>query len=243
MLGEPIWRLEEADSTNRVALDWTDAPHGACVVARRQTNGRGRLGRHWNSPLDKGLYLSVVLKPKNEANLGLYSLATALSAALALESVAFEALVPLKVRLKWPNDILCVSKSGEARKIGGILCEAKNEKIVLGVGLNLLHDACDLPERPIFPASSLRLETGDDFAIEDILQAVLHQLDTVLKDDWSHWRHEFARRCYGIGDVVRVKTAHATKIGIFEGSGDDGSLLLRTADGLTRVLAGDVDYL
>ncbi|HEX8465079.1 MAG TPA: biotin--[acetyl-CoA-carboxylase] ligase [Abditibacterium sp.] len=238
MLGEPILRLDETDSTNRVALDWADAPGGACVVARSQTRGRGRLGRSWSSPANAGLYLSLVWRPESGENLAHFSLATALGVALALEKLAPDA----QFRLKWPNDVLCLTKHGEARKIGGILCEAKGGRIVLGIGLNVRHEAAELPDRPLFPASSLRLETGRDFEIEAVLQATLRELDGVLSANFADWRLEWMRRCYGLGELVRVQTESQTETGIFDGIGDDGALLLRTAGGLKSVFAGDVAY-
>jgi BirA family biotin operon repressor/biotin-[acetyl-CoA-carboxylase] ligase len=236
MLGEPLLHLDETDSTNRVALDWQDAPHGACVVARSQTSGRGRLGRNWESAADKGLYFSLILRVEN-AGAPLYSLWSALGVAVALEKLSGAVF-----RLKWPNDVLCVTKNGEARKIGGILCEGRGEKLVVGIGVNVNHGEDELPERPIFPASSLRLETGRVFEIDAVLSAILDELEAVFAQSWEESHAEFRRRCFGLGDVVRVKSATESLVGVFEGVGEDGALLLRTADGAKRIVAGDVSY-
>jgi len=236
MLGEPLLRLDETDSTNRVALDWDDAPHGACVVARSQTRGRGRLGRGWESAAGKGLYLSLILRVES-ASAPLFSLWSALGVARALEKLGG----PL-CRVKWPNDVLCLDSSGQARKIGGILCEGRGEILVVGIGVNVNHGAQELPARPIFPASSLRLATGRVFEIDVVLSAVLAELDAVFAQNRDDLHAEFARRCFGLGEVVRVKTATQSWVGVFEGVGEEGALLLRTADGLRRVVAGDVSY-
>ena len=240
MFGEPLLRLDETDSTSRVALDWDEAPHGAAVVARFQSGGRGRLGRKWESAPDLGLYLSLVLRVENfEAPL--YSLASALGVTLALEILTGQNL-----RVKWPNDVLCLAKSGEARKIGGILCEARGNKLVIGIGINVNQNADKLPLRPIFPASSLALESGKSWEIDAVLNAVLTELSEILPrldcSGWDEMRAQFERKCLGIGEVVRVKSDAETLVGVFDSVDASGALILRTADGVRRVLAGDVSY-
>ena len=100
-LGRPRQHFAQTDSTNRVALDWADAPHGALVWADAQSAGRGRLGRSWSSPAGKGLYFSLVLRP-TEPNPARYSLLAGLGAARAIERVC-----DLPIACKWPNDLLC----------------------------------------------------------------------------------------------------------------------------------------
>lgn len=90
-LGRRVFIFPSTDSTNRVALDMgrKGAPHGQIILAEAQTAGRGRLGRTWNSPAGKGIYLSVILKPKLElAHVSKLTLAAAVAAAEALEKVS-----------------------------------------------------------------------------------------------------------------------------------------------------------
>lgn len=237
MIGDPLLRLEECDSTNRVALDWDEAPHGACVVATSQTSGRGRLGRSWESAAGQGLYVSVVLRDQPAANLGICSLFSALAVGMALEEIA-----GVRTRIKWPNDILVVPRDGKPCKIGGILCESRGDKLVVGIGVNVGQTADQLPSRPIFPASSLHIETSQEWQVESVLSVVLRRLDEVLALSWTQARFDFRRRCFGLGDVVRVKSGSENQIGIFQDVGENGALLLRTADGLKTIVAGDVDY-
>ena len=196
MFGQPRKHFAEIDSTNRVALDWADAPHGALVVADSQTAGRGRLGRSWQSPAGKGLYFSLILRSDEPAP-ARFALLAGLAVAAAIESVC-----DLPIGCKWPNDILCDSK-----KIGGILCETRDERLIIGVGLSVTHGREDLPDRPIFPASSLLLESGKSFQIEPLLDAILSSLETVLqknrlarclrKTDVGNWRNRARRRKIG----------------------------------------------
>lgn len=238
MLGEPLLRLDECDSTNRIALEWEDAPHGAAVVARVQSGGRGRLGRSWESAQDKGLYLSLVLRREQSAA---YSLLSALGAARAIQK-----LTKIPCRVKWPNDVVAISPSGEVRKIGGILGESKGAKLVVGIGINVNQNLGELPVRPLFPASSLAIEIRSEWEIDAVLTGILAELDALFvrleSGDWNELRADFERVCLGHREVVQIKTGETTWVGVFDSVGEDGALLLRTPDGVKRFLAGDVSY-
>ena len=226
MLGQPRQHFAQTDSTNRVALDWLDAPHGALVSADAQTAGRGRLGRSWHSPSGKGLYFSLVLRPDEPAPARMALLA-GLGAARAIESVC-----PARIECKWPNDLLC-----NARKIGGILCEARADRLVVGIGLNLTHEREDLPTRPIFPASSLLLETGDSPDAETLLAAILPSLETTFEQ--TDWRADYESRMWGIGEIARAQNT----LGVVQGIETDGRLRLRTADGPKLIGAGELEWI
>ena len=226
MLGQPRQYFAEIDSTNRVALDWADAPNGALVVADAQTAGRGRLGRSWQSPAGKGLYFSLILRP-NEPNPARFALLAGLGVARGIEGV-----IDAPIQCKWPNDILCNSK-----KIGGILCETREERLIVGVGLNVTHAREDLPERPIFPASSLLLETGNSFSIPTLLGAILSSLETTFEQ--TDWRVAYENRMWGRGEVARSNGI----LGVVDGIESDGQLRLKTADGPKLVVAGELEYI
>ena len=226
MLGQPRKHFAAIDSTNRVALDWAEAPHGALVWADAQSAGRGRLGRNWQSPHGKGLYFSLVLRPK-EPNSARLALLAGLAVAAAIEGVC-----DAPIRCKWPNDLLC-----NGRKIGGILCETRDERVVVGVGLNVTHQKEDLPTRPIFPASSLLLESGKSFQLEPLLEAVLESLDETLAR--SDWQSTYEKRMWGIGEIARAEG----KLGVVQGIEADGRLRLQTADGPQLVVAGELEYI
>ena len=226
MLGQPRQHFTETDSTNRVALDWADAPHGALVWADAQTAGRGRLGRDWASPPGKGLYFSLVIRP-NEPHPARFALLSGLGVAAAVEEVC-----QIPISCKWPNDILC-----NGQKIGGILCEARENRVIIGVGLNVTHAREDLPSRPIFPASSLLLETGKSFPIPDLLNAILSSLETTFEQ--SNWRAAYEKRMWGKGEIARSNGV----LGVVDGIESDGHLRLKTADGPKLVGAGELEWI
>ena len=146
-----LYRYETVDSTNTVCktLAQQGAEDGTAVIAARQTAGRGRLGRRFESPAGKGIYLSLVLRPglpMTEAQ------AVTVSAAVAV-CRAVKRLCGLDLGIKWVNDLYYNGK-----KVCGILTEAgadiesgQLEWLVVGIGLNLISRPEDWPEelRPI----------------------------------------------------------------------------------------------
>ena len=226
MLGQPRQHFALVDSTNRAALDWTNAPAGALVWADAQSAGRGRLGRNWSSPHGKGLYFSLILRP-NEPDPARTALLAGLGAARGIEAVC-----DLAVACKWPNDLLCNSK-----KIGGILCEARDDRLIVGIGVNVSHQQSDLPERPQFPASSLLLESGAEISIPTLLQEILRALETTFEQ--TDWRADYEKRMWGLGEIAKADGA----LGIVAGIEVGGQLQLQTADGPRLISAGELEWI
>ena len=158
--------VERCESTQRLFPH--DAPEGAVVATDEQTAGRGRLGREWVSPAGSSLLFSIVLRPDVPTpNLPELSLVAGRAVAGGLADLA--GVLP---DVKWPNDVLL-----NGRKVAGILAEARDGRVVLGIGINVSQSADDLPERPTNPATSLRLETGREVPRADLLVAVLERLE------------------------------------------------------------------
>jgi BirA family biotin operon repressor/biotin-[acetyl-CoA-carboxylase] ligase len=158
--------VEHCDSTQRLLAD--DAPEGAVAAADEQTAGRGRLGRDWVAPPRSSVLASVALRPDVPTPvLPELSLVAGRACARALAEVA--AVVP---EVKWPNDVLV-----GGRKVAGILAEAREGRVVLGIGINVLQTADDLPQRVQHPATSLLVETGRRVARAELLASLLDHLE------------------------------------------------------------------
>ena len=235
--------FDTIDSTNEAAMQWArhssaPAPHGAVVTADEQTAGRGRRGRDWVSPAGKGLYLSMVWRPQIEpSQIGQLTIIVALAAAQAIEKLS-----GIKAHTKWPNDVLV-----RGRKVGGVLCEADLENtevrcVIAGVGLNLNFQKEDLPARPIYPATSLAIESGNTFHIEDgrvaLAGALRQEYSRYATGDWNAQRGEFIARCATLGERVRVEGDK--EFGVAVGIDTNGFLVVQNANGLKTVAAGDV---
>lgn len=156
LAGLPPPRLyQELESTNIVAKEMSaaGAGHGTCVMAERQTAGRGRQGRSFFSPPGHGIYMSIVLEPKKLGH-ETPSFITIYTAVAVCEAI--EALCPNKYpKIKWVNDLFL-----EGKKICGISAEADLElntgainRVVVGVGINFTLSK-DLPKelKPIVGA-------------------------------------------------------------------------------------------
>lgn len=232
------------DSTNSSATLWAQAgaPHGALVQADAQTAGRGRRGRTWSSSPGKGLYLSLILRPQIES--GQVPQLTILAALAAAQCIERECGVA--VQTKWPNDILL-----HGHKIGGVLTEAdfaggRVHFVVVGIGLNINLTTADLPPRPIFPASSLLLATGREWPLQRITEVWLEEFSLLYhgyqNGTWLASRDDFQQRCLGLGEPVTVTTETEKYYGLALRLDDDGVLIVQTANGPRRVIAGDVSF-
>jgi len=171
--GRPYLYEEVCPSTQRLLGD--EHREGAVALTEEQTEGRGRLGRRWLSPPGVSLLFSVVLEPPVEPpRLPELSLVAGKACAAAIESVA--AVTP---EIKLPNDILL-----SGRKVAGGLAEAREGRVVLGIGVNVNHSADELPPDTVKPASSLRVELGRELDRDELLSAILCELETRY-DAWD----------------------------------------------------------
>ena len=146
--GRP-YRYEEETETTQVLVG-ADDPEGAVAVADVQTAGRGRLGRRWTAPGGTAIQLSVLLRPPEGAPIQQLSLVGGLAVA---ETV--EAALDLSAQIKWPNDVMV-----DRRKVAGVLAEARDGIVVLGIGLNVNQTRDELPADARVPAASLRTVDG-----------------------------------------------------------------------------------
>jgi BirA family transcriptional regulator, biotin operon repressor / biotin---[acetyl-CoA-carboxylase] ligase len=147
---------------------------GTVAVAEEQTEGRGRLGRRWLAPPRTSILCSVLLRPAVAAE-RLPEL-TLVAAHACAEAIA--AQTRLEARVKEPNDVLVAG-----RKVAGILGEAREGYVVLGVGINVNVPTAELPERPELPATSLLEEVGRPVERAPLLAELLTRLESHY-DSW-----------------------------------------------------------
>jgi BirA family transcriptional regulator, biotin operon repressor / biotin---[acetyl-CoA-carboxylase] ligase len=223
--------VTETASTNDLAREaaLAGAPDGAWISARRQTGGRGRLGREWRS-LEGNLFLSMIARECPRELWSWIPLAAGVGAARAVAAVAPEA----ELRLKWPNDL----RVGPA-KLGGILCEAAPEFVVIGLGLNCV----DAPEGLDQKATSLSAACGRRVAADQVRPIVVEELRSALarlaRNGAPAIREEYERLAeLRRGD--RVEWGPGTA-GELVGLGEHGELLVRIAEGkIERLYAEEV---
>ncbi len=172
-LGRPYRFLERCESTQRELPP--DAPEGAVVATDEQTAGRGRRGRTWFAAAGTSLLFSINLRPSVPTHrLPELSIVAGLSCADAIHDVT--GLTP---DIKLPNDLLV-----GGRKLAGILAEARDDRVVLGIGINVNTSKEDLPRDVDTEPTSLRAELGTPVVRAELLSAILLELERRY-DDWN----------------------------------------------------------
>ncbi|SCL27550.1 BirA family transcriptional regulator, biotin operon repressor / biotin-[acetyl-CoA-carboxylase] ligase [Micromonospora nigra] len=262
----PWTRLELHAETASTNADVAEAarsgePEGLVVVAERQTAGRGRRGRTWQSPARAGIATSVLLRPGEAVAerrwpavppTG-YGWLPLLAGVALVESVT--RLAELDAALKWPNDLLV----GGA-KCAGILAEAvpggspaQPPAIVLGIGLNVTLRVHELPENPTgLPVTSLHLAGAAATDRDPLLRALLRS----VADWYDRWRtaggdavvsglrDAYLAVCATVGREVRALLPDGGELtGTATGIDPDGQLHLVTPSGEHRLAAADVVHL
>ncbi len=243
LLGTSVVTYAEIDSTNTELrrLAEAGAVEGTVVVADRQSAGRGRLGRRWESPSGVNLYCSILLRP--DIPLHQASQLTFLSAVAVAETL--NDVCGLTAKVKWPNDILV----GGA-KISGLLNEmnAETEQIhfvILGIGVNLNMLTEQFPQELNYRATSALLESGRPVDRLLFLRSLLEKLDLFynefLRDGFVPIRRRWESLCNTINAVVEVDMGNLKLSGTVVGLDPDGALRLQLENGtVERILAGDV---
>jgi BirA family biotin operon repressor/biotin-[acetyl-CoA-carboxylase] ligase len=226
-LGEPRMEVESCDSTQGL-LD-PSMPEGALALADFQTAGRGRLGHTWEAPPGAAILSSLLLKPPAGRKVAELSLVAGVAVADALEE-----LLDLAVQIKWPNDVML-----RRAKVSGILAEARDGAVVLGIGVNVNQTPEQLPPR----AGSLRTATGRQWERETVLGAVLETLGRRY-DEWRGGGLDavydgLGPRDFLRGRVVTVNGKSGTAVKIDRA----GRLEIAVGHGeVVTVESGDVQY-
>lgn len=216
------------DDLRRLAEE--GAKDGLVLLALRQTAGRGRRGAAWFSPPGESLAFSVLLRPAEPKALWpRLALCAGLAVAEAIESFGPAA------GIKWPNDVWIAG-----RKVAGILVEAGTGHVVIGIGLNV--GARQFPDEIANLATSLRIETGIDPPVEDVLSAVIRRLAIHRKHldaSFSTTLDAVRSRCVLSGHEVSFLTAAGPRSGIVEGIAPGGELLVREGRELRKFMQAD----
>jgi BirA family biotin operon repressor/biotin-[acetyl-CoA-carboxylase] ligase len=226
-LGEPRIQVESCETTQ--ALLEPSMPEGAIAVADYQTGGRGRLGRRWEAPPRTALLFSVLLRPPAELPLPQLALVAGVAVADALEG-----LTGLAVQIKWPNDVML-----RRQKVAGILAEARDGAVVVGIGVNLNQTPVQLPEG----AGSLRTTTGRGWERDEVLGAVLEALEERYKS-WLTGGLDAVYDGLGPRDFLRGRRVSVNGTsGTAEMIDRDGSLRITVDDGkVIAIESGEVVY-
>ncbi|MBA2589828.1 MAG: biotin--[acetyl-CoA-carboxylase] ligase [Alphaproteobacteria bacterium] len=225
----------ELDSTNseaqRLAASGEAGP--VWITADRQTAGRGRRGRAWQT--DGGnLATTLLLRPEvPPAIIGQLSFVAALAVAEMAAHFAPDAILTVK----WPNDVLA-----DGAKLAGILLEACPGWLAVGIGVNLAA----FPPDTEFPATSLTqlgiAAPSSEDALCVLAARFAHWYDVWMSKGFETVRSAWLARAGGLGGPIRARLPHETRTGVFEGIDASGALLLNEQGQVRAIAAGEVFF-
>lgn len=236
------WRITEqavATSSSDLAKQAIDADahnaEGQVFIVGEQTAGRGRRGRPWTSLPGDGLYMSIIICPQRaQQDWPSLSFVASLSACLAIEQLCSD----ITPQLKWPNDLLL-----NGQKLGGILLEAYQGFVIIGMGLNLKN-------APHLEGSDWQATDLTAHGAGHITPSVLaSEIVSVFEPHYTIWQDAGAAPLLArwqdkaslIGRQMQVRLADKMVVGCCQSFGADGSLMLCDAeDQLHHITAGDV---
>lgn len=240
--GREIHYLDEVDSTNTAAKKAAEngAVHGTLVVSERQTGGKGRRGRAWDSPRETGIFMTLILRPNMApVHASMLTLVAALAVADGIrECTGAESLI------KWPNDIVMSGK-----KICGILTEMSADPdcinyVAVGIGINVNME--EFPEEIRGVAASIFTETGKktkrSLLISAVMAAFERYYEVFMKTtDMSGLLEDYNGKLANCGRTVRVLDPAGEYSGTAIGIDREGELLVEMEDTtVRRVLSGEV---
>lgn len=241
--------FDEIDSTNSYLsreCKKHSLPAWRVAVAERQTAGRGRYQRRWESPAGCALLFSVLLRPELEIRyLNLVNLFSAYCLAVYLEKISRERhQFPLTVDLKWPNDLWVGDQ-----KLCGILLEAgfsgsELQHLILGIGLNVNQQAEDFSPELRGQAVSLHQLSGRRWDRAQLLGGFLdyfcQQYNHFFPHNYQPVVAMYEKKVLFRNRPVTVRLQEQTLQGIFSGLTPEGYLILRENGRERQITAGDV---
>jgi BirA family biotin operon repressor/biotin-[acetyl-CoA-carboxylase] ligase len=245
MPAAPILLLDQTDSTNAEARRRADAGETGplWIVARRQSAGRGRRGRQWESQ-DGNLFSTLMqVTRKSPAEAAQVTFVAALAIADLLDAWAPASLVTIK----WPNDVMLAGQ-----KASGVLVESGAHEsgglwLAVGIGINLVS----APEGTERPATALAHHLRGDAASPPTIEAAAAKLAEAFNVWMTRWEtlgfqpilDAWSARTAGLDGPAVARLGRETIEGRAEGVASDGALKLRLADGSLRLIsAGDVFF-
>ena len=224
----PVVVMDEVDSTSSECRRQLTAGAPRCLVlAERQSAGRGRQGKSFFSPRGRGLYMSLMFRPA--CGIGALDGYTAYAAVAAARCI--ETHCGVSCGIKWVNDLYLNGK-----KVCGILTEAVDDALIVGIGINLLPGA--VPEELSDIVGVLDCTADRNRLAADLVNEL-----TVWPREGDDFRAEYRARSIVLGQRIRFLHRGEEKTGLAAALGEDGNLLVETAEGAVSLCSGEISLL
>jgi len=219
--------FESLDSTSLYLKRQIEANEAVpdLVLARSQTNGQGRVGKRFFSPMDTGIYATFVF-PLSRFSLETLTPAVAVAVLNAIDSVFF-----LSCGLKWVNDIYLKDK-----KVAGILCQKVNHYVLIGIGINL-EKPKEVPDDLEGKFGVLTEKCSDDTRFHLICR-IYQNLEALSTMHEESILRQYRNRCVHLGRNVSLLYDQKIVSGICVGIGDDFSLQIKTKESVQSYQSG-----
>jgi len=224
---------KKVSSTNLIMKEkaQTGAEEFSVIIADEQTAGRGRLGRNFHSPKGTGIYMSILLTPEKDRNPLLITVDTAVCVARVLEKITGD-----KALIKWVNDIYINGK-----KVCGILAERVEDKIVLGIGINVFSPKGGFPDDIKDRAGAL-FETKERYIKEKVITELLNEFYIIyMNPAREELLAEYKKRSMVTGKNILILRNGGEEEAVVIDINDDYSLLVKKENGeIENLNTGDV---
>lgn len=245
VVGRTLCCFDELDSTNTYVrqLALTGGADGTVVTANRQTAGRGRMDRSFQSPPDRGIYLSVLLRPALPPERLLPM--TALAGVAVCDAV--EQVCGVRPQLKWPNDPVLGGK-----KLCGILTELSLEgesgqvqSLALGIGVNVLQTREEFAPEIRETATSLAQALGHPVSRPALAAALIVAVDRLYaalqRGETAEYLTVYRRDCVNLGKTVQLLRPGGREVVTAVDVDDTFGLVVKKADGTQETIrSGEV---
>ncbi len=235
-----LWESIDSTNTRAAELAAGGAPEGTVVMARQQTRGRGRMGREWISPVDSGLYFSLILRPQKKlADVPPITLGVGVAAAKALFATA-----GVEVGLKWVNDLV-----HDGKKLGGILAEMpaniKPQAIIIGIGINVKLNPVDLPAELKDRVTWLEAITDAPLDMNAVTAELCFQLEEVynalMQDRIERTLDEWRALSVTLGKTIKFASGGRDRTGTAVDITQSGALIVQTEEnGQIELTGGEI---
>lgn len=243
-IGQNIIYFEQVDSTSLHAkrLAEHDFEEGTAILAEEQLKGKGRLGRAWASAKGKGIWMSLLLKPKiNPTDAAKITLMAACAVCKAIEEVC-----EIYPQIKWPNDIVINGK-----KLCGILTEMSAEldeinHLIVGIGINVNIQPHEFSEEIRAIATSIEIEKENPILRKNLVAAILNHFESYYDvftktGSIQDLIAEYKQKSAILGKEVRVISSTIEQRGIAYDISEEGQLQLKLEDGsMKEIISGEV---
>lgn len=231
-VGKRFIHLKEVGSTNDFAsqlLQKEKLTEGTVIFTDSQTKGKGQFGNHWQSEAGKNIVMSIILYPHFLSIEKQFYLNMAVSLAVTSLLTSLQRREELSVKIKWPNDILINKK-----KVAGILIENtlngnKINSSIIGIGINVnqTNFSSEIPN-----ATSLKLVTGRDFDILDLVSKLCEQIEVrylqLREGKYDLLKSDYLQSLYCYQETHQFKTKDGILLGQILGVTEEGKLIIES---------------